>query len=224
MPPTLTEKVHEAAAFRLTPARLKLFDPATVVIVPPQLLLNPFGDAICNPAGRVSVKETPLKDCPAFGLVTVKVSEVVPFKGIVAAPKAWVTAGVPMTVSVADAVEPAPLSLEEIALVVLTNDPAASPMTSMLNVQEPLASSAAPDKVMLVSLGLAVMTPLPQPPVRLLGDETANPEGSGSLKLTPLSELAFGLVRVKVRLVVPLIGIEAAPKAGRRVGGVADCA
>ena len=68
------------------------------------------------------------------------------------------------------------------------------------------------------------MTPLPQSPVRLLGDETANPEGSGSLKLTPLSELAFGLVRLKVRLVVPLIGIELVPKAWRRVGGVADCA
>ena len=220
----LTENVHDVAAFRLTPERLRLFDPATAVMVPPQLLSNPFGDATCSPAGRVSVKETPVKDCPALGLVTVKVSEVVWFRAIVAAPKACVTDGAPITVKAADAGSPAPLSFEETALVVLTSDPAASPVTLTLKVQEPLASSVALDREILVSLGLAVMTPLPQSPVRLLGDETANPEGSGSLKLTPLSELAFGLVRLKVRLVVPLIGIELVPKAWRRVGGVADCA
>jgi hypothetical protein len=73
--------------------------------------------------------------------------------------------------------------------------------------------SAAPDKLILVAAALAVITPPPQSPVRPLGVETANPDGNASVKLTPLSELAFGFVMVKLRLVVPFRGIVSPPNA-----------
>jgi hypothetical protein len=64
-----------------------LLDPAAAVIVPPpQLPVNPLGDATCSPAGRVSLNPIPVSDCVAFGLLTVKVNEVVPCSGKAAKP------------------------------------------------------------------------------------------------------------------------------------------
>jgi len=46
-----------------------------------------LGVATVIPAGSVSVKATPVSELPAFGLVMVKLKLVVPFSGMVAAPK-----------------------------------------------------------------------------------------------------------------------------------------
>jgi hypothetical protein len=54
--------------------------------VPPQVLLRPFGVATFRPAGRLPVNATPVKPT-LLGLRMVKRSVVVPFTGIVAAPK-----------------------------------------------------------------------------------------------------------------------------------------
>ncbi len=68
--------------------------PAIAVIVPPpHEPVSPFGVATTRPAGSVSVKPTPVSAVPAFGLVSVKVSVVVPFTTMLAAPKALAIVG-----------------------------------------------------------------------------------------------------------------------------------
>ena len=72
------------------------------------------GVATTNPAGRLSVKATPFSVRFTLVLLSVKVSEVVPFSGIVAAPNALVMLGGLMTVILADDVLPLPASVERI--------------------------------------------------------------------------------------------------------------
>src|SRR5437762_3538910 len=93
VPCTLTETVQEPLCAIVPPERLTLPEPATAVAVPPQVLLNPFGVDTTRPAGRLSVKATPLSVTFVFGLVMLNVSEVVPFSGMLAAPKALVMLG-----------------------------------------------------------------------------------------------------------------------------------
>jgi hypothetical protein len=87
VPVTFTLNEQELLAARVAPDRLTLPDPAVAVIVPPpQLPLRPFGVAICNPLGNGSVTVTPVSDAAAFGLLMLKLSDVVPFTGILLAP------------------------------------------------------------------------------------------------------------------------------------------
>lgn len=66
---TFTVNVQEALAARVAPVRLTLPDAAAAVIVPPpQVPVNPFGEAITSPAGSVSVKAMPIRDRLVFGL------------------------------------------------------------------------------------------------------------------------------------------------------------
>ena len=89
MPVTVTEKLHEALAFREEPERLMLVEPAEAVIVPPpQDPDKPFGVVTTNPAGNESVKPMPVSMLPEFGFARVKLREVLLFNGIVAAPNA----------------------------------------------------------------------------------------------------------------------------------------
>ena len=70
------------AADKLTEA-----EPATAVGVPLQVLLSPLGVATTKPAGKVSVNPIPVSEIVfTDGLVMVKVSEVVPFSGMLDAP------------------------------------------------------------------------------------------------------------------------------------------
>src|SRR5690349_7277865 len=76
VPVAFTLKLHDAPAASAAPDRLTLLDPATAVIAPPpQLPLSPFGVETTSPAGRESVKPTPVSD-EALGLVSVKLSDV----------------------------------------------------------------------------------------------------------------------------------------------------
>src|SRR5262245_3303484 len=59
----------------------------------PQLPLSPLGVATTRPAGNVSVNATPVSAVPAFGLVTVKVSDVEAPMTIDAAPNAFARVG-----------------------------------------------------------------------------------------------------------------------------------
>src|SRR5712692_6350862 len=151
----------------------------------------------------------------------VKVSEVDPPTGTLAAPKALIMPGGETTVTVAVLlVAPAPLSLEEIAPVVFALTPAVVPVTFTLNVHDPLAASVAPDKLTLPVACVAVIVPPPQLPVRPLGVATTRPEGRLSLKAMPVSEeLAFGLLMVKLSEVDPFSGMLAAPNDLLMVGG-----
>ncbi len=85
---TFIAKLQEALAARVAAERLTLPDPAAAVMAPPpQLPVSPSGVATAKPAGRLSVKPIPVRDEPALGLDNWKVSEVVPFNAMFAAPK-----------------------------------------------------------------------------------------------------------------------------------------
>src|ERR1017187_8676531 len=94
VPVTFTPNMHEALPARVAPDRLTALDPAVAVIVPaPQLPVCPLGVATTSPAGRLSMTPTPVKPLPTLGLVIVKVSEVDPFNGMLAAPKFFAIVG-----------------------------------------------------------------------------------------------------------------------------------
>jgi len=100
VPVTLTPMVHEVFTPTVPPLRLTLPLPAVAVNVPAQVLVT-FGVlATLNPAGNVSVNAKPFSATVfAAGLVIVKVSVVVPFTGMVAAPKAFAMDGGAATVA-----------------------------------------------------------------------------------------------------------------------------
>ena len=62
VPVTLTAKVHDELAAIVPPDRLIVLLPAVAVMVPPppQVPTSPFGVATTNPAGKVSLKPTPV--------------------------------------------------------------------------------------------------------------------------------------------------------------------
>ena len=89
VPVTLTVIVQEPPAARPPLTSPMLPVPATAVTVPPHVLASPFGVATTRPAGSVSVKPTPVSAVPAFGLVSVNVSVVVPFTRMAASRRPW---------------------------------------------------------------------------------------------------------------------------------------
>jgi len=114
MPVTFTEKVQEALAARVPPERLMTPLPAVAVIVPaPQVPVRPFGVEITRPAGSVSLKATPLNATVVLGFVIVKLSEVEPFSGMLAAPNAFAIVGGATTVMDALEVLPVPAIVSE---------------------------------------------------------------------------------------------------------------
>src|SRR5262249_52080244 len=136
VPVTLTEKVQLALAASDAPERLMLPAPAVAVIVPPpQEPVRPFGVETTRPAGRLSVKATPFSVTLVFGFVMVKLSEVLPFSGILAAPNTLAMLGGVATVRFAVAVLPVPPLVELTLPVVLVYWPDAAPVTVTLNWQ-----------------------------------------------------------------------------------------
>ena len=119
--------MQEALAARVAPVRLTLPDPAMAVAVPPQVLLKAGVGATTRPAGRLSVNAMPVNEVLVFGLEMLKVSDVVPFSGITAAPKALVMVGGVPTLKFADAVLPVPPFVEVTFPVVLVYWPEAAP-------------------------------------------------------------------------------------------------
>jgi len=113
MPVTLTENVQELLAAIVPPLRLITLVPAVAVIVPaPHVPVRPFGVETTRPAGSVSLNATPLSAVVVLLFWMVKLSEVEPFSGIEAAPKALMITGGPTTVIEAFDVLPVPPSVE----------------------------------------------------------------------------------------------------------------
>src|SRR5689334_16531509 len=225
VPTTFTEKVQEPPAAIVPPERLTTEKPETVpvVIVPaPHDPVRPFGFATAKPAGSVSPNPTPVSATVAFGLVMVKVSVVVPFKLMLAAPNAFAMLGGPITVMLAVLlVAPAPLSVDEIGPVVLFCTPAEMPVTFRLIVHEAFAASEPPVRLIEPDPAAAVTVPL-QVVVSPFGVATCKPAGSVSLKAMPVSASdVFGLLSVKVSDVFAPTKMLDAPKALVMVGGVA---
>jgi len=112
VPVTFTDTMQLALDDTVPPDKLTEPDPLTAVAVPPQVLFKFAGEATTRPAGRLSVKPIPVSAIPVFGLLMLKVSEVVPFSGIVVAPNALLMLGGLATVRFALAVLPVPPLVE----------------------------------------------------------------------------------------------------------------
>lgn len=121
VPVTLTMTVQLAPGASVWPVRLTLEAPPVAVMVPVQVPPTLGGVATTSPAGRLSVNAAPLMVRFTFVLLSVKVRLVVPFRGIVAAPKAFVMDGGLMTVRLAEEVDcaPVPAAVELMVTVLL---------------------------------------------------------------------------------------------------------
>jgi len=138
-----------------------------------------------KPAGKVSVKATPVNAVVVFGFDKVNVNTLVPLSGMVAASNDFAIDGGPTTVSIAVLlVPPAPLSFELMLPVVLLQTPVVEPVTVTLNEQLPPPASVPPLK--LIRFGEVVET---MPPQAAVGPEvgTVIPAGSESVKAMPVS-------------------------------------
>jgi len=221
VPVTFTLNVQEAAPARVAPERLTADEPAAAVMVPPpHEPVRPFGVETTSPAGRLSVNAMPVKEDEAFGLLMVKLSEVLPFRRMVAAPKDLVMVGGVATLRFAVAVLPVPPLVELTLPVVLVKFPEAVPVTFTVRMQLLPVAMVPPVSEILPEPATAVAVP-PQVLVRPFGVATTSPAGKVSVNATPFSAtvLPAGLVMVKVRDVVPFSGIAAAPKALAIDGG-----
>jgi len=201
VPVTFTLKVQEVVLARVAPERLTLPEPAIAVMVPPpQEPVRPFGVETTRPAGRVSVNATPVSEVVVFGLSMVKLSEVLPFTGMEAAPNAFVIVGGVATLRFAVAVLPVPPFVEVTAPVVLVYWPEAAPVTVTLNWHWLLTAMVAPVRAMPV--GAVVVKVPPQIVAEALA--TVRPVGRVSVNATPVRATVFaaGFVIVKVSEVV----------------------
>src|ERR1700691_435318 len=135
-----------------------------------------------------------------------------------AAPKATASDGGATTVRVAEAASPVPPWFEVTALVILVLVPAVVPVTCTEDEHEPLAAMVTPERLTLPPPCAALGVP-PQVLVCPLGDATTSPIGSASVNAIPAMDSAgFGLLRLKVKVVVLFSGILAAPNAIKSVG------
>ena len=204
VPVTLTDTVQLALAASVPADRLTEEEPATAVGVPPQVLFKFGVAATTNPAGSVSVNATPVRPI-VFGFCTVKVSDVVPFSGMLVAPNASLMIGGDATVRLALAVFPVPPFVDVTLPVVLFWTPAVVPVTLTDNVQLLLAGTVPPAR--LTEPATAVGVP-PQVLVKF-GVAAASPAGSVSVNAAPtrLIMFEFGFCTVNVSDVVPFSGM-----------------
>lgn len=185
VPVTFTENVHEEFAAMVPPVRLITLVPAVAVMVPPpQLPVRPFGVDITSPAGRVSVKAIPVRAI-ALLFVMVKLSEVDPFSGMLAAPNALVIVGGPTTLRLAFEVLPVP-PFVELTDTLLFFTPVVVPCTLTETVQLAFAARLAPERLTVEEPAVAVAVP-PQVLFRLEGVATTKPAGRLSVNATPFS-------------------------------------
>ena len=190
--------MHEVLATSVAPAKLIWLVPAAAVIVPPpQEPPSPFGVLIVNPAGNVSVNPTPLRLEAVLLFCTVKVNDVDPFSGMLAAPNTLLSATGAITVSIAVEVFPVP-AVVELAVTLLLATPAAIPVTFTVNVQFPLTASVAPDRLTELLPATPVIVPPPHVPVSPFGVLTTSDAGSVSVNATPASGIVFAAGFVKV--------------------------
>jgi len=211
VPVTFTLNVHDELAASVAPDRLITVVFCVAVIVPVHVLLRPLGVEIIRPAGKVSLNPIPVSMAEAFGLLRLKLSDVMPFKGMLAAPKPLLMVGGDRTVTEAFEVLPVPPSVE-LTVTLLFLVPAVVPCTFTETMHEALDAKVPPERLTEPDPAVAVAVP-PQLLLRLDGVATTKPEGRLSVNAIPLAELVFGLLIVKVRLVVPFSGIVAAPNA-----------
>jgi len=220
VPVTATETTQELVGLAAASVPPVSLTELTVVLgVPLHVLLSAGVLAMTRPVGRVSVKARPLSE-KLFGLVMVRVSVVLVFRGMVAFANALAMEGGVPTVTDAEAVRPVPPLPEVTAPVTLFFCPLVAPVTVTTMVHDPLAAMVPPVSVIRVTLVLVIA----REPV-LHAEEVAvvavRPDGNVSVKPTPVRETVFpdGLEMVMVREVVPLSAMLLAPNALEICGG-----
>src|SRR5260370_19921646 len=119
----------------------------------------------------------------------VKVSEVEPPNGMLAAPKALMITGGATTVMLAFEVLPVPPSVE-VTCTLLFFTPAVVPVTFTATVHEALNASVPPDSLTVPEPATAVAVP-PQQLVRPFGVATTRPAGKLSVYAPPVSATAM---------------------------------
>lgn len=187
VPVTLMEKVQLLLAETEAPVSATEPLPAVAVMVPPpQLPVRPLGVDMTRPAGMVSVKLTPVKSALELLFWMVKVRDVEPLRGMFPAPNALMMTGGVNTVRLAEAVPPAPPSVEVTLPVVLFLMPAVVPVTFTEKVQLLLPARVAPVSETSAEPAVAAIVPPPQLPVRPLGVVMLSPAGKLSVKPMPL--------------------------------------
>ena len=221
---TLTLHVHDASGARLTLSIAMKVDPGlTLLMLPPQVLVSPFGDATTSPPGRLSAKLMLVNVVNVgFGLAMLNVSDVDWPTAMLAAPNALASVGAEGTGTLtdADAVLPAPLCVELIFPVVLALVPAEVAVTLTLHVHDASGARLTLSIAMKVDPGLTLLMLPPQVLVSPVGDATTSPPGRLSAKLMLVSVVpGFGLVTVNVSEVDWPIRMLAAPNALASVGG-----
>jgi hypothetical protein len=204
---TTTETVQVPLAAMVPPEKLKdVFPAAGVKVAEPQPVEVAFGvAATCSPAGKVSLKATPVSAVPAFGLVIVKVNVLTPPTAIRLGANALARFGGASTVKVSVPVLPVPPFVALTWPVVLTLAPAVVPVTLTATVQVPLAAMVPPEKLTDVLPAAGVNVGEPQPVVETFGiADTCRPAGNESVKPTPVRAVpAFGFVIVNVSVLTP---------------------
>lgn len=208
VPVTSTEKEQELDAARFNAVMPIVLLPALAVMLPVQFPLRWLGVATTRPAGNVSLAETFINVTVEFGFAKVKVRDVVPLSGIVAAPKLLAIVadtGGAITVRLAVLlVAPGPLSFAEIGPVVLFSVPRVFGAFTLTEIRqgEPVPN-VPPAKLIDDEPAIAVTVP-PQPLIRSVGVASTKPAGRLSVKAIPVNDtLAFGLLMVKLNKVVP---------------------
>jgi hypothetical protein len=216
---TFSEMLHELLAATVPPLKLAEPEPASAVVVPAHVLIRLFGVATASPAGKLSLKATPVRPM-VFVLVIVNVRLVLVFSVIELAPNTLLIVGGLATVMLAVPVFPVP-PFVELTVTELFFTPEVVPVTFTLIAHDPLAATVPFARMTLPLPAVAVVVP-PHVLVRPLGVATTSPVGKVSVKATPASATVFaaGLVIVKLKLVVPFTGIMAAPNDLLMLGGV----
>jgi hypothetical protein len=214
VPVTLTETAQDEFAATVPPESDTLPEDAAAVAVPPQVFVSPGVAATVSPAGRLSVKATPVSAIE-FELLIVIVSEVLPFNVIDEAPNALLMlggTGAAVTIRVAVPVLPVPPSLDVTLLVVLIRVPVAVAVTLSETAHDEFPARVPPDRDTLPEAATAVAVP-PQVFVRAGVAATVSPEGRVSVNATPVSAVEFELLIVRVSEVLPFTAIDETPNA-----------
>jgi hypothetical protein len=176
--------------------------------------------AITSGDGSKSEKPTPVS-ATGFTLVIVKERADVLPAGTLEGTNISIGTGGPKTTILAVAVPPVPPSVELMVPVVLTWFPELIPVTLMENEHEPFGGNVPPERV---TKDWPEMLPVcavpPHAPKLPTVGVIDTPLGKVSPNAIPVSAtVGSGLVILNVRLVVPRIGMVAAPNALAMVGG-----
>lgn len=215
----LTVIVQKLFAATVPPDKLMLLPPAVALTDPLQPFTTPGVLETTRPAGRLSVKATPVNASP-FELLILNVTVVFPPTGIAVGLKVLRILGGATTVRLAVDELPVPPSVEVTGPAVFVRTPAAFPVTLTEILHDVFAAMDPPLRLMSLDPAVAVTVPL-QVFVTPGVAATTKPVGRASKNATPVSGIPFEFEIWKLTVVVPPRGIIGEPKVLRIAGGAA---